>query len=47
MRREEIEHIETYNSLTNHIEDLQKLKSQDIYMVNENDEGYDQMPFIN
>ena len=26
MRREEIEHIETYSSLTNHIEDLQKLK---------------------
>lgn len=47
MRREEIEHIDTYNSLTNHIEDLQKLKSQDIYMVNENNEGYDQMPFIN
>ena len=46
MRREEIDNIEAYNSLTNHIEDLQKLKSQAIYMVNEDTEGYNQMPFI-
>lgn len=42
-RREELENHENYNNLINHIDDLRKL--QDCSMVNEDINGYAQVPF--
>ena len=42
-RREEIENLDNYNYLLNHIDDLQKL--QVCSMVNEGVVGYNDLPF--
>ena len=42
-RREEIESLENYANLLNHIEDLHRLK--DYSMANEDISDYNQMPF--